>query len=894
MIVSHSCVDYKNENGSPNIYIFGRTPDDPKTRQIVKVSGFNPYFFIRDELTAKIEHDPRVQNMWKDPAIPNDLLGNPVTRVETYTPSQVRELRDEYFVDGDTYQADVLFDRNFLYNAGIRGGLELNNFRMFNGHCLARYGDISPAESPVLLRKLYCDIETAYRGGNSATIHDPKDPLTCVSFFDSFNQQLYTLQWHPKTKKRRKVDRTYPFVNGTKYPWELHFFPSEKRMLSYAFHLMTNAFDFDVFLAWNAPFDIGYLINRSKTVGLDPRVLSPVPGGNVFVTRNGEPVVEGRVIFDLYEAYYRLTIVQGKRKSYRLGFIGNLELGYGKTDWRNQASYLGDLWENYPKSHILYNARDVELIVDLDEKMGITDNFNQYRIEFGTEFDDVLKSSRVVDADWIRSAIGKGMCLPTKPAYNKDRVKDKKKFAGGFVFRATPGLKFAVIQLDLKTLYLNIIDILNASPESIVGFWKDIKQGPDDKPANHNIIWAANGLCFRLGNDSFSRECVRRYKKNRQEMKDAMVESYERGDKVMGNYWNGRQKAYKSVTLSYYGVQGYRGSRLYNKDMAEAITLTGQYIIKFTAAVVESPALRSAIKKKFGLDCKLSVIYGDTDSVFVEGLPMDKSVICDIADFIGEYISQKYSLLQQKFNSDVQPLKIRSETIYKSFYQTYTKGGKDRKKTYTGEKWFELQETAKGDYWKEVHDKIEIKGFEEKKANTPKFAKDAHKGILRAISFDCYDKGKGFTRMRKFLMGIEKRYKTLIRDRKFEDIAVPTRIASPLHNYFRKKKDGSYEELPKHIKGIVWLNESIGTEYGVGESVMWIYVEKVPDNLPPTDVVSFVYPYELEGLKIKYDWEKMYRLNVVNKVNQILAGMGVTYHEIISGKFQRSVTDYWN
>lgn len=894
LIISHSCVEYSIVENSPVVHVFGRSPENPKRRIRGDFTDFLPFLFVKHDLHGKLITDPRIRRSslsavnhhhnWSK--ITKDLVGNRVFYAETQIPKMVRDLRYEKFTHGETFQADVLFDRNFLFCTNWKRAVELSSVEWSNKtktRFVSSIDNIKPLESDSILRYAYIDLETRHISKSNATIQEPTEPITCVSVFDSMEENLYTLQWHPRTMERRAEDKIYTFKNGKQYPWHLHFFTNEKDLLTYFISLLSNTIDFDVGLAWNANFDFPYLINRCKRVGVDANRLSPL--GRAFVDRNGEPIIAGRVVFDLLAAYRKMTIVGGQKKRYRLEFVGQEELGYGKIEY--PFSTTGECWENDPKQHIHYNARDVELIVEIDKQAGVTENYNDLRTEFGVEFEDVLHPSSVIDADWIRSALSRNICLPTKPPRDKNEQKHKK-FAGGFVFKASAGLHGVVVQLDAKTMYLNIIDMLNASPETIAGKRADV----NDRKDIGNCIIAANGLLFRRDVQSFSRECVRRYKAKRQQMKDLMVKAHDAGNKAEEKKWKRRQKSYKSVSLSYYGVQGSIHSRLYNKDMCEAITLTGQYIIRWTASIVESEDLRKQIFEKFGVETKIVVIYGDTDSIFMAGFPKTEK-ITQIADFIGKYVTVHCSYFKELFNSDIQPIEIRSEKVYYGFYQTYTREGADRKKTYVGNKWFEKQERGKDEYWEESN-KLEVKGFEEKKSNTPAFASQIQRKILEMIVRDCLqDLESGLKKIRDFLVQSRYKFDQSVKDNRFEDVAQPTRVAVPLHTYGREKKDGTLGSVPKHVEGIIWLNTVTGTDYDAGETVFWIYVLKTPPGTPKTDVVAFVYPSELSKLQIKYDWERMFKIHVVDKVSNILAGLNISYTDLVTGKRQKKIGDYW-
>ena len=88
------------------------------------------------------------------------------------------------------------------------------------------------------------------------------------------------------------------------------------------------------------------------------------------------------------------------------------------------------------------------------------------------------------------------------------------------------------------------------------------------------------------------------------------------GDEDKYGYFNRRQHIQKIVLNSMYGVLGLPVFRFYDLENAEATTLTGQTLIKFTRKLVNH-----FYNKELGTE-KDYCIYIDTDSVFYSAVPL--------------------------------------------------------------------------------------------------------------------------------------------------------------------------------------------------------------------------------------------------------------------------------
>jgi DNA polymerase elongation subunit (family B) len=123
-----------------------------------------------------------------------------------------------------------------------------------------------------------------------------------------------------------------------------------------------------------------------------------------------------------------------------------------------------------------------------------------------------------------------------------------------------------------------------------------------------------------------------------------------------------------------YGILGLPAFRFYDIDNAEAVTLSGQTVIKKTEA-----AINMKYNKELKTDDTDYVQYVDTDSVFVSCLPLVKNrfpdidtdnielmtpKIYEIATEVQNYVNQFYDVFAKKiFNAEKHRLEIKQEMI---------------------------------------------------------------------------------------------------------------------------------------------------------------------------------------------------------------------------------------
>jgi DNA polymerase elongation subunit (family B) len=226
----------------------------------------------------------------------------------------------------------------------------------------------------------------------------------------------------------------------------------------------------DIVSGWNVKFfDIPYLHNRmQKVLGPDlTKKLSPWGG---VVER--EKIIKGQkhIAFDVfgvscldYIELYRWYAPSGKsQESYKLDHIASVELGTNKIDY-SEYDNLHQLYKlNYQK-FIEYNIRDVELIVEMEDKLKLIELAVTLAYDTKTNFEDVFAQTRMWDSLINSYLMDQKIIVPPKERKHKDSA-----FEGAYVKEPQVGKHDWVASFDLNSLYPHLLIQYNISPETII------------------------------------------------------------------------------------------------------------------------------------------------------------------------------------------------------------------------------------------------------------------------------------------------------------------------------------------------------------------------------------------------------------------------------------------
>ena len=483
------------------------------------------------------------------------------------------------------------------------------------------------------LKVYFFDIET-YSTGSFPVPEKAEDPINLITIYNTLNDTYYT--WGLKAYT--------PTDTNVKY-----FHCKSEVELIQRFLMFWESDPPDMLVGWNSSgFDIPYIMTRLHNVlsSEDAARLSPVNSifyrENVGVDNFGKVInrwyIRGLSCIDYMEAYK--SFARSDRESYKLGYIGQYELGETKVDIG--ATNLSTLSDTDWKKFVDYNIQDVRLLVKLDEKLKYIKLIRKLSYKGFIPFEQSLGKVSLITGAIAHQASKEGMTIPT---FKLDEGETD--YVGGYVHEPERGLSKSVVSYDANSLYPNTIISLNVSPETKIGKITLVEDG-------NYTIRLSNNKVVTLEEEKFNRlvkkeklsiskynvlytqkfqgvipKFIDRLYKERVDAKNKMIELKKESKKIKDLNLLERieekildldtiQNVYKLILNSIYGVFGQRYSPLYDIDHAASITLTGQSVVKQASEIVYNYAINQ------GLSCEKKDIYkyGDTDSAYFSFQPI--------------------------------------------------------------------------------------------------------------------------------------------------------------------------------------------------------------------------------------------------------------------------------
>ncbi len=849
-------------NGDVEIHLYGR--NETHGKEHVVVEGFEPYFYVRPEAAEEFNSfDHENIDRFEESDFRDLKEQKPLTKVIVNNPYQMNDVADVF---DQHFEADVDPENRFRIDYDVKTGVRVPGDRV-------DVGEVQPIEMDEPPRVLTFDIETDDRGEGfpdygearilSIAAHDSYTD-EYVGFIDMENDALGE-RFQAAEVAPGAIE--HPSDLGLDHLDQLNFEPDERRMLL-QFYSYVSEKDFDVIAGWNSNgFDTPFVVERGGEVGANSGRMGR--GGGTGLTWKDEAYINGRSTFDFMEGWKdtKFTKVSGS-----LDEAASMELDDAKIDHQEMGFY--ELYEANTKKFLNYNTKDVRLTNEINEAANVLGFKTALRNTIGLDYEDTQDNKDFITMMVRRELRKQGYAGPTA-----EEPDDPGSYDGAFVFEAFNGLKQNIVGIDLASLYPNALWMLNASPETKLGkIGRDFKEEWVEKirAEGYEVSVSSNGVVFCLEEDGIFRQLVDdalALKQHAGVMKeDQSLTPEERAE------WAEEYAVRKTIVNSIYGVLGWIRFFLYDKDIASAITLTSQEIIKSTSKYVNE-------------ETQANVAYGDTDSNYIE-FPSDWSqeeclnqaeVICtDLNESIYPAVARGLGM-----NTDVEDSDwpTRFEIEIEMYASDFFMSGQKKFYAYTkvwdeGMPFDEEIKDGKG--------KMSISGYPCKKANTAALTSQVQRDVLEEIV-----RGGDTDEIRSIIREGAKSIDPA--DPDFDLIGIPGGLGQELSEY--RWSDGTPAGASPRAAhyGNLFVPK---VNFGEGDTVKRLYLTGT--NMSHNgrnyemDVIGYERGAQLEdfGGDLSVDVPRMQDTLIRNPMEDILDAVGVDVDAAISGQEQTGLAAF--
>jgi len=573
-LLTSDCVDVR---GFCELLFWGHGSEGPV---LVRIPKYRPVFFIHADvsLPANFEAERRRLEM-------HSFDGRAVDGL--YFPSLVayyegrRRLAEAKI---RTWESDIRPEERFLMERFIHGSAKLRGKVLIKD----RYKEFinpefKPSEWHPRLSVVSLDIET---GVNS----------TLYSVAMDYNAELRDTGNPSKDAGRIRVvgllDTRLSKLGGRserfqldegEAPVRLDYLPTETLLLEFLVERIREL-DPDLIIGWHVVgFDLAFLLKRSRQLNFPLRIGRDKSVPRLIEQQGSLPIVDlgGRLIVDGPPLLRGASI---RFSDWRLDTAAREVLGRGKSiPDLGRVTEIERRFRDDKEALARYNLDDAILVTEIFEKTGVLKLMISRSLITGLQPDQIHRSVAAFDRFFLPRLHRKGYVAP-----NRNDVHAKAPTPGAMVFSGGFGLFEEVAVLDFKSLYPSLIQTFHIDPYSLLRAAED----PLTTPVGIDFSGSEHILPDYIGRLMQQREAARK-------AKDFSL-AY----------------AVKILMNSMYGVMGTAGCRFYDIKLPTAITGIGRWVLESTAKQLRNWGYK--------------VLYGDTDSVFVQ-LKEDERINADVA-----------------------------------------------------------------------------------------------------------------------------------------------------------------------------------------------------------------------------------------------------------------------
>lgn len=568
-------LNYEVENDVPEIWIWGVSAS--RERILIIDKSLVAYFYAVLEETANsgrvVEEirNGRFPCVSKLEIVDRKFFGKPVKAVKVYCktpevmPEYARGLRKLEGIK-ECLEDDVRFAMRYLID---------------NSVIPCGWHEVEVAEEAAR-KDVYVDKTYLARSVPKALEKTEAPPLRILGFSSIY----YSKEGSPKSDRNPVVIISTAINNGERKQFVAGEDKNDKSVLA-DFAEYVRTCDPDIIVGYgNNKQDWSYLRERCKHHGLKLNVdRTPTePHTSVY----GHVSVSGRAGVDLADYVEEFPEVKVKTLASLADYLDVM-----KIEKRRMIEDIDfpDYWDTEEKRGLLKEfSMDNTVCI-----MGITEAMLNFAVELSSlvslPLDHVGTAAAGFRVEWflIKHTHLLGELVP------KRIEQPYRPYSGGLVLKPTPGLHDNIAVLDFKSMYPTLMIIYNLSPDTYVS--------PEDPIPREGVFEAPEvKYKFRKEPPGFYKEVLSHLIQVRDKIRPRMSKL----SPVSTEYrvLDARQKAVKIITNASYGYAGWTGARWYVKPVAEAAAAWGRHTI-MTAIELAKKA-------------KLKVVYGDTDSIFVE------------------------------------------------------------------------------------------------------------------------------------------------------------------------------------------------------------------------------------------------------------------------------------
>lgn len=893
---------------SPLVQLFGSTPEGRSVT--CRAAGFRPYFYAgvdeklsesaREELLALGQEVEVVERFLP---IGYQTAPQKMLKITTHDPKEVRNLRErakEIAGIKAVYETDILFKNRFLIDCSLGGmgwvdapipewtmGTPASGAVSPSALPPIPFGTLHPVshETNAPLRFMSFDIECLPDHGEMPKAEKSPVILISMAFEPEYqgNRDLVLVG--------KNIDCPRPDTRSCE---------DESDLLS-SFASIVRDYNPDILAGYNSnEFDFPYLQERCKQNRVDARVGRD--GSSWYIRKivsRTDVSITGRVVVDL------LPIIRSsyslKQYTLRNAAAELLKMEKYDVDPKEIESLWAEEGEGL-RRFVSYSRRDAVLALHMLLDLRLMDKYIALSRASGSLLQDIVNGgqSGMVESLLMRRFRERGRVVPPKPDadISEERYEENEGLKGGAVLVPEKGLVEDVVILDYKSLYPTIMMAHNlcyttvltqasssASPSSATSASSvssasssaasahafKAASGPAGagRAAAEEVITAPSG--GRFVSPQVSPGIMPAVLRELLDERTATKNLMKKADEEERRFLDAKQYAMKILLNSFYGYSGYARARLYSLALANAVTSFGRENILRTKKIIDDIGSAYVIGGEvvfkdalpFGKAAEkcydLSVVYGDTDSVFVRLQPTGSGPISlQDAELIGRKIAEIVTA------SLPEPM----ELVFEAFARRGIFLAKKRYALWVFE--------PIGDGWK---DRIKVRGMETVRRDwcglTSKTLKTCLELVLKEGKVE-----EAVEHVRSVVLRLQNQNLSLDPSL-LEDLTLTRRYT---------KSSDSYKNKQPHIQLVEKIRERGGTVPGVGDRVPFVIIQGKRGKKSKELFVNRAEDpaYVLEK-NIPLDTEYYVEKQILPPVLRIFESFGVTKERLCTKRGQSSL-----